>query len=351
MKRTLRAYVFPVLMAGLLMAGCSEGVKGTESDMKKQLDADLGAVEKVTVLSTDGQEVPLALDEFLKELPEQGKDLQVSPQPLKRDEIRYTLVLYRHKLAPLVVEVGKQASQYGENTYRGPGADRFYQWIHREAGKGLLPAAIQTAVVSAEDLGQTVTLGKTQAEFLQGVLAAATPLSDKEIDQYPLYPHYRLRIDTGGRSLHITMLTPTLVSIPFGRETHYYSIQGSLFSQLTQWLPPRRTAGDAFDRLFQASKIRVEPSGDARVASVEQSATETTVEQGKAHQCVRLLKGGVALAGQPKSPGSERYRLIFSVEESEVTVHVYDRHIRFNDNWYAHERLDDELLTLLRAKK
>lgn len=351
MKRTLRAYVFPVLMAGLLLAGCSEGVKDAESDMKKQLDADLRAVEKVTVLSTDGQEVPLALDEFLKELPEQGKDLQVSPQPLKRDEIRYTLVLYRQKLAPLVVEVGKQASQYGENTYRGPGADRFYQWIHRKAGKGLLPTAVQTAVVTAEDLGQTVTLGTTQAKFLQGVLAAATPLSDEKIDQYPLYPNYLLRIDAGDRSLHVSMLTPTLVSIPFGRETHYYSIQGSLFSQLTQWLPPRRTEGDALDRLFQASKIRIEPSGDVSVASVEQSATDTTVEQGKAHQCVRLLKGGVAIAGQPKSPGNERYRLIFSVEQGDVTVHVYDRHIRVNDTWYVHEHLDDKLLTLFGGKK
>ncbi|MEJ8546504.1 hypothetical protein [Brevibacillus borstelensis] len=351
MKVNLRTYLFPVLMAGLLLAGCAENSNGQPDDMKKQIDNELGSVEKVTVLSTDGVEVPLELQTFLKELPQQGGDLQKSDQLLARDEIRYTLVLYRAKQAPLVVEVGEQASQYGENTYRGQGAVKLYQWIYRQAGMGLISGTYRNAVLSAVDLNQTLSLDNGQTEVVQQTFLAAEPLAEKEKQQYPLHPYYQLRIDTGERMLDVTLLTPTMIAIPFGRETQYYRIQGSLFSKLTQWMPPRKTTDDSFQQLYQATTIRLVATGDEKVAAMEQKPTETTVEQGMAHQCIRLLKNSVPLAKAPQNAGQERYQLTFIVGEKNLTIHFFNDYFRYQGKWYAQNKLDDEIMRLLGAKK
>ncbi|MED1746347.1 MULTISPECIES: hypothetical protein [Brevibacillus] len=351
MKGNLRTYLFPVLMAGLLLAGCAENTNGQPADMKKQMDNELGSVEKVTVLSTDGVEVPLELQKFLKELPEQGGDLHKSDQVLTRDEIRYTLVLYRSKQAPLVVEVGEQASQYGENTYRGQGAVKLYQWIYRQAGVGLLSGTYKNAVLSAVDLNQTMSLDNGQTEMVQQTFLAAEPLIEKEKRQYPLHPYYQLRVDSGERMLDATLLTPTMIAIPFGRETQYYRIQGSLFSKLTQWMPPRKTTDDSFQQLYQATSIRLIATGDEKVPALEKKPTETTVEQGMAHQCIRLLKNSVALTKVPQNVGKERFQLTFLVGEKNHTIHFFDDYFRYEGKWYSQNKLDEEMIRLLGAKK
>lgn len=351
MKVKLGMYLFPVLMAGLLLAGCSENMQGQPADMKKQIDAELGSIERITVLSTDGVEVPLELPTFLKELTEQGSDLQKSDQPLAREEIRYTLVLYRAKLAPLVVEIGEQASQYGENTYRGQGAVKFYQWIYKQAGKGLLSGTYRSTVLSAVDLNQTLTLDKDQTLAVQEVLVTAEPLMEKERHQYPLYPYYQMRVDTGERMLDATLLTPTMIAVPFGRETQYYRIQGSLFSQFTQWMPPRKMTDDSFQQLYQAATIRLIATGAEAKGSVEKKSTETTVEQGMAHHCVRLLKNSTLLSQEPKNHGAEKYQLSFAVGDTVHTVYFYDRFFRYQENWYAQDKLEEEIFRLLGSKK
>ncbi|QQE76116.1 hypothetical protein KDJ56_09450 [Brevibacillus composti] len=351
MKAILGKYLFPLLMASLILTGCAENIQGQPADMKKRIDEELGAIERITVLSTDGVEVPLELTAFLKELPEQGKDLQKSDQPLAQDDIRYTLVLYRAKLAPLVVEIGEQASQFGGDTYRGQGAVRFYQWIHRLAGAGLLSGSYRSVVLSAVDLNQTITLDKEQTAVFQEAFLAAEPLMEKNWQQYPLYPYYQMRVDTGERMLEATLLTPTLIAIPFGRETQYYRVPGALFSNFTQWMPPRKMTDRAFQQLFQASAIRLIGTGDQQQGAIEQKPTETTVEQGMAHQSVRLLQNSIELDQEPKNPGQEKYQLSFAVGEALHTVYLYDRHFRYQGKWFAQDQLEEKILRLLGTKK
>lgn len=350
MKSSFCAYLFSILLAGLLLAGCSQENKGS-TDMRERIDTELGVVEKVTVMSTDGQEVTLDLPQFLKELPEQGKDLQTSLEPLKQEDVRFTLVIYRKKLAPLVVSVGETASQYGESTYRGGGAVGFYQWILRQTGRGLLSQRMENVLLSAEDLSRTRALGKAETAYIQSVLEGSVAEMEKSSKQYPLHPYYRLRIDGAVRPLEVTVLTPTLISVPFGRETLFFHVQGKLFSKLTEWLPPKDVEDDLIESLFKSSRIRLEAAGGTAIQDAELTVTDTTVEQGIGHQVVRLLKTGSLLKIVPQQPGQEQFRLHFLVNGQERTFHFYPHYFRVESAWYAHDRLDQTIWKMLAPPK
>lgn len=351
MKSSLRAYLFPILVAGMLMAGCSSANKANDSEMRNRIETELGAVEKVTVMSTDGQEVMLDLPSFLKELPEHGKDLQISPDSLNQEDVRFTLVLYRRQLAPLVVSVGEKASQYGENTYRGKGAVYFYQWIRRQTGKGLLAQQMNSILLTADDLSKTKALGTAEIGTIRAMLGAAVPDTEEVDRQYPLYPYYRMRIDSTERPLDITVITPTIVSVPFGREKLVFHVEGKMFSQLTAWLPPSDMADDPFDPLFKATRIRLEGKNGNPVQTMELDVTNTTVEQGIAHQAVRLLKTGMPLREAPKQPGAEQYQLQFMVNDKERKVVFYPSHFKFDNVWYQHNHLEENVWKLLEVLK
>lgn len=348
MKSSLRAYLLSIVVACTVITGCAPDSKVTETDMRERIGTELGSVERVTVMSTDGQEVSLELPEFLKELQNQGKDLQLSQEPLKQEDVRFTLVLYRKQLAPLVVSVGEKASQFGENTYRGAGAITFYQWIHRLTGKGLLPKNIDNILLSADDLSQSRTLEENEAASIQKVLLTAVPESDQNSKQHPLYPNYKLRINSVDRPIDITILTPTLISIPFGRDQHFYHVDGQMFSTLTEYLLPKEKEAQPIEKLFKATNIRVEATGQMLVNNLDLDVTQSTVEQGVAHQAVRLLKTGVQLVDRPQQGiGPEEYRIHFQVGESDHTVIFYPRHFRVNDSWYAHNQVQKSIWKLL----
>lgn len=152
MKPYLQIYMLPALLICLLLAGCADGSNRNISEVKKRIDVEMGAVEKVTVLSTDGQEISIDLTSFLNDLSEQGKDLQLSTEPLTREDVRYTLILTRKVEAPLVIEVGEQASQFGDEAYRGSGADKFYRWIRKLSGTALLESSLHSVEITADDL-------------------------------------------------------------------------------------------------------------------------------------------------------------------------------------------------------
>ncbi|MED4582039.1 hypothetical protein [Brevibacillus choshinensis] len=348
MKSSLRAYLLSIVVACTVITGCAQDAKVTDADMRDRIGTELGTVERVTVMSTDGQEVSLDLPEFLKELQGQGKDLQLSNDPLKQEDVRFTLVLYRKQVAPLVVSVGEKASKFGENTYRGSGAITFYQWIHRLTGNGLLALKSDNILLSADDLSQARMLAIEETAYIQKVLQAAAPESDQSVNQHPLYPNYRLRIDSVERPLEVTVLTPTLISIPFGRDRHFYHVDGQMFSRLTEYLVPKEKTTQPIDKLFKATNIRVEATGEMRVNNLDLDVSQSTVEQGMAHQAVRLLKTGVQLVDRPqKGVGPEEYRLHFRVNGKELTVIFYSRHFRINDSWYAHNQLQKAIWKLI----
>jgi len=339
MKSSFRAYLLTIVVACTVVTGCAQHTRETETDMKNRIESELGTVERVTVMSTEGQEVSLDLPVFLSELQSQGKDLQQSSDALKQEDVRITLVLYRKQLAPLVVSVGEKASQFGESTYRGPGAITFYQWIHRLTGKGLMTLQEDSILLSADDLSQSRELPQAETGYIRKVLSEAVPEGDSNEKQEPLYPHYRLRMESAERPLEVTVLTPTLISVPFGRDTHYFHVDGTMFSRLTEYLVPKEKANDPIEKLFKATMIRVQASGPMKVGEVDLDVTQSTVEQGLAHQAVRMLKTGVLLEKPPQQAGPEQYRLQFQVSGEERTVIFYSLYFRIDDRWYAHNQL------------
>lgn len=346
MKSSFHAYLFRILVAGLLVTGCSQD-QTIRSDMRGSIETELGAVEKVTVMSTDGQEIHLNMPVFLEELAEQGNELEESPDPLKQEDVRFTLVLYRKNLAPLVVSVGEKASQYGDRTFRGPGAIRFYDWIHRQTGIGIISQEMNSIFLTAEDLPSTKLLLDSERDAVKQILREAVPEREQGNRQYPLHPYYRMRIHSNERAMEVTVLTPTLISIPFGRETHIFHVEGSLFSQLTSWLPPREKAADSLEKLFKATKLRVEAIGMEQMENREIDLTASTIKQGMAHEIVRSITRATSLAEAPSQPGKPRFVLHFVTGDSTRSVIFYPQYFQVEKSWFSHNQADQYILKLL----
>jgi hypothetical protein len=348
MRNRFRAYLLSVLLVSLLVAGCStEGSTRNASEWKRRIETEMDAIAKGSVLSTDGQEVSLDVQAFLNDLPAQGKELQLSDKPLQREDVRYTLILHRKTEAPLVIEVGEQASQFGSQTYRGSGAVKFYRWVRQQVGKRLLPGSVRSIDLTAVDFAHSLSLKQQEAEAVWQLLKSAETVDVMEQRQYPLYPYYRIKLDTGERTVEATVLTPTLLSVPFGKETHYYRIHGSLFSLLTEWLPPQEAKSDPFEPLFKTTHIRIEPIQDPSIKAQTRKISETTVDQALAHQCVRLLRDGTLRDGQLAQPQQARFRLTFFGNGTETSMYVFDRAFLHEGRVYTHPELEETIRDLL----
>lgn len=351
MKTCLRAYLVTAMFACLLLSGCSDGPNPQLDEMKKRLDVEIGMIDKVSVLSTDGQEFPIELADFTNNLKEQGKDLKESVNSINREDVRYTVILSRKTEAPLVIEVGSQGSQFANKTYRGNGAERFYRWIRDITGQSLFQADIRYAELNADDLNQSISLSEGQAEEVWQYLRTAEHVDSMEEKQYPLYPHYRLKLDTGDKMMDATVLTPTLLSVKVGVETHYFHVKSELFSKLTQWLPLREKSADSLDSLFRVSEIRIVPMKDKSVRIVERKIADSTVEQALSHELIRLLKQAKPLGKVTQLPNQERYQLIFLVNEQQKVVQMYDRFFLLNGQIYEHSHLDQQILKMVSPDK
>lgn len=341
MISSLRTCLLVMMVSSFFVTGCAQSVN-VPDDMNAQIETELSAVEKVTVMSTDGQEVLLDQRLFFQELSGQGQDLQLSSEPLKQQDVRFTLVLYRKQEAPLVVTVGESASEFGGNTYRGTGASKFYQWVYKLTGKELLAQEINSIRLSAEDLGQARVLGEYESEYIRTALMAAIPEGNSPSKQYPLYPNYRMKINSADKPLEVSVLTPTLINVPFGRETYSYQVEGSFFSRLTELLPPSNRQEDKIEPLFKSTQIRIAATGEMDVQNTEVDVTQTTIEQGIAHQAVRLLKMADLLTEAPKTPGTKQYEIHFITNESAHVIEVYPRYFKYDQNWYIHDELADK---------
>ncbi|MBY0088803.1 hypothetical protein [Brevibacillus brevis] len=348
MIASLRTCLLVMMVSSLFVTGCAQSGKVSD-DMKDHIEKELGAVEKVTVMSTDGQEVLLDLRLFLQELSGQGQDLQVSSESLKQEDVRFTLVLYRTQQAPLVVTVGESASEFGGHTYRGAGASYFYQWVNKLTGKGVLSQKIQSVRLSAEDLGQARVLNEVEAEYIRKVMGSAVPEVDTRSKQYPLYPNYQMRMNSADRPVEVAILTPTLIAVPFGRETFFFHVEGSLFSRLTEWMPPSNRKDDKIDPLFKSTRIRVTANGEMNVQDTKLDVTQTTIEQGIAHQSVRLLKNADPLNVPPKNPGPKQYELHFLVNDIDQRMEVYPRYFKYDQTWYIQDELAENVWKLFQS--
>lgn len=349
MQTFWRTYLLTGLFACLLLTACSKGSNQHLNEMKKQLDVEIGTIDKVSVLSTDGQEFPIDLDAFTGDLTQQGRDLQQSDTPIKREDVRYTVILYRKIEAPLVIEVGTQASQLANKTYRGNGAERFYRWIRDITGHSLFRAEIRNVEVTADDINQSISLSDGPTGEVWQILRTAEHVDAVEGKQYPLYPHYRLKLDTGNNVLEATILTPTLLAVKVGAETHYFRVNSELFSKLTQWLPLREKSADSFDTLFKASEIRIIPTGDKTVSMLERKLADSTFDQALSHELVRLLKRGIPASRDLSLPKQEKFKLVFVINGEDKEIRMYEQYFAMNGQNYAHLQLDRKILALVGA--
>ncbi|MBO8162439.1 MAG: hypothetical protein H0Z34_01825 [Brevibacillus sp.] len=353
-KRWARQWI-PALLACILLAACSNQPQGAGGDERDEISRQLGTVEKVSVLSTDGTEIPLDLQAFSAKLSEQSMQLEQANAPLAPEDVKYTLVVYRTDLAPLVIEVGAKASQLGDLTYGGEGAEAFYRWIRSLIGQALFQQdQVYTVMLSAADMDRTLTLSRNEATLVWEAFREAQYQEAVEQVVYPLYPYYQLNLDVGKHVLNAVVLTPSLVSLRFGREVLYYRVPGTLFSSLTEWIPPRPVQGAPIDSLFRATKLDFSYSEQGAKVDQTWNLAESIELQGRAHQLIRMMKQGMLLDQPVSLPEHPLYTVSFQTNDGKKTTLVYDKYFSHEGNVYAHDSIDDTIryfLTVTSSQK
>jgi hypothetical protein len=315
---------------------------------QNRLNVELKTIEKVSVLSTDGQEVTLNLPVFLGELDKQGKELHQTARPLQSAELRYTLIVQRRGDAPLVIEVGKEASQIGNLTYSGSSAVNFYHWIRElTAGSLFTTMQIQKGDLHAGDLNRSLSLDERQIAEITSYLRNAKyhPIEDGK--HYPLYPDYRLKLENGERTMEITLLTPTLLSVQLGRETLQYDVSGQLFSLLTEWLPLHASAGNPLDQLYKTRECELVPGRLSQAKKQSWKMDQSIEIQAILHQIIRKLHEGVPAEQSAAVSGREQYSLLFQVNGKEHVLKMYEQVFSLDGKYYRHRHLDKTVLQLL----
>ncbi|NGQ93992.1 hypothetical protein G3578_02250 [Brevibacillus sp. SYP-B805] len=343
MKTCWRA-CFPLLVSCVLLVSCSASKQ--ERMEQNRFDMELEAIEKVSVLSTDGKEVTLNLPVFLEELGQQDKDLQRVEEPLQNRDLRYTLIVRRRGEAPLVVEVGKEASQIGNVSYSGKGAGGFYRWIRKLTAEAILAAPVQAVEASAGDLDRSLALDGRQSAEIASLLRTAKYHPGEEQKRYPVYPDYRLKLDNGGQMIEVSLLTPTMFAVKWGNETLYYDGSSQLFSRLTEWLPPHSTALNPIAPLFKAMECRLYPGSAAQVKHQVWKVDRSIENQAILHQMIRLLHQGIP-SNQPAAAGKELYTVVFVVGGVPHTLKMYDSTFVLDGQRYRHPHIDQTLLQLV----
>lgn len=225
----MHRYVY-LFIGCLLLTSCSQVVS------KNQMDVELEAVEQVSVLSADGQEIQLPLPLFLGEIEKQGKQLRPTDKKLMQSDLRYTLLVRRRSESPLVVQIGRNMSQLGTVTYEGTGAGHFYHWIRELTAGSIFTPKLRNGEIRANGLNRQMVLEEKQREELASLLQRAVYKPVEEISVPPLFPDYQLKLDYGQRTTEVSMLTPTVAAVRFGNDTLYYDIPEQLYARLSEWL-------------------------------------------------------------------------------------------------------------------
>lgn len=349
MRKRWPRWMLPVLFLAASLSGCASPGAVEQSATHSELAQKAGLVEKVSVLSTDGQEIYLDLQAFSAEFWEQGKQLEISAAGISQNEVKYTLILYRAVDAPLVIDIGEHSSQVDQVIYHGPGAENFYKWTHAIIGRSLFSQLkVSSLEISAEDQKSTLLLNQSETLEMAELLRQAEYRPEKEQPHYPLYPHYHLKLGLGEKTLDATLLTPSTLALQMGNEQFYYHVPGELFSRLTELIPPQALTAQTMDELFKASEVHLTTPGEPESTASGQVNEQVAplIAQGVSHQVVRLLKEAKPVA-KPKDPGAELFQLNFQLNQSTKTVVFFEQYFTYQGRWYHHSQLDQRIKTLM----
>lgn len=337
---------YVALMIGcLLLTSCS-----TEAQHSR-FDVDLEEIDHVSVLSLDGQEIRLPLALFLGELKQQGHHLIPTDHVFHRSDMMYTLLVHRRSESPLVVQIGRTASQFGNITYEGEGAVNFYRWIRRLTAESIFASNLQEGEIRAEDLNRERVLEERQKNELVNLLRQALYLPSEDWQAYhPLYPDYRLKLNYGDRITEVRILTPTIAAVRFGNDTFYYEMPNKLHEQVVGWLSPQILTGIQMEMLFQATHWKIIQDGGFH-HPVIWNLRDVPEKKMYAHQMVRVLRDGEPLTAKPQQTSAERYRFVVSSGDKKQTIVVYDHHFVLSEQFYQLPDIGKTVASLLQSEE
>lgn len=335
MRACLHAWMmFLAILACSLSAGCSEVTTMPERDLENHsnLQAQFGTIDKVSVMTTDGQEIYLNKNEFLEHVAKEEALLSGDLQNVKTEDVRFTLIVYRAQSAPFVLEIGSGNKK----------TDAFYQWIRKEAAEeAFRQLHVRTLEVEATDLNQHYLPTDEETAKISNMLSYATYSDSAQTAQYSLYPGYQMVINTGERSVVVKLLSPSLIGLTLGKEQLFYTVSTDLFSLMADWLPPEPTrANDVFDPLLRATKVILAPSGDASADTVTFDPGDSTRHLGLLHETVRELKQAKSSAA-PVPTDPPAFSLRIQVGETEHIVRIYGDTFRFQGKMYQQPKLKE----------
>ncbi|HZG15064.1 MAG TPA: hypothetical protein VE710_08610 [Candidatus Bathyarchaeia archaeon] len=336
---------YVALMIGcLLLTSCSTAAQQSRFDM------DLEEIDHVSVLSLDGQEIQLPLALFLGELKQQGHHLIPTDHVFHRDDMMYTLLVHRRSESPLVVQIGRNASQFGNITYEGEGAVNFYRWIRRLTAESIFASNLLEGEIRAEDLNREKVLEELQRNELESLLRRAVYNASEDWQAYPLYPDYRLKLNYGDRITEVRMLTPTNAAVRFGNDTFYYEMPDRLHERVVEWLSPHILTGIQLEMLFQANHWKIIQDGDFH-HPVFWDLKDVPEKKMYVHQMVRVLREGAPLTAKPRQISAERFRFVVSSGEKKQNIVVYDHHFVLSEQFYQLHDIGKTVASLLQSEE
>lgn len=323
------------LTAIVSLSGCTM-MNEQIMDDTNQLQKMMGKIERVSVLTTDGQELPLDFQLFSQGIVSFGRDLQQSSQHFNRDQIKFSLVVYRFSQAPMVIEMGENALQYNYVTYRGESAAQLYDFVRHVIGHSLFQkAVVQTVELNSADMGETIFVDQPDRDqFLREIRAGELVLKNGE-KQYALFPNYRLRINTDDLHYQLSLATPTLLTLELGKETIAYRVNSSLFARFTD-LAPAQESLHTFDHLFKASSVRISRYNNEHKQETVWRASSSLQMQGSIHQLVRFMKSSKQIE-KPNNLSEPPFFVAEFVEpEKKTTVIFYDSMFAIDGYFYSY---------------
>ncbi|RNB91893.1 hypothetical protein EDM56_03840 [Brevibacillus fluminis] len=339
MRACLHAWtMFLAILACSISAGCSEvttkPVTDNDSHATSKIQEQFGTIDKVSVMTTDGQEIFLDKKEFMQNAEKMAAFLPQELEKVKTDDARFTLIVYRSQSAPFVLEIG-------------PGSEAMnvlYHWIRKETAEVVFQQIhIRTLELSATDLDQHYIPTDEETAKINKLLTSATFSETTEPLQYSLYPGYQLVINTPERAIAARLLSPSLIGLSLGKEHLFYTVSTDLFSAVANWLPPEKEGvRDVFDPLLQATKVILAPTGEGMSDTLTYDPAESSRYMGLLHETVRELKRAHPLS-TPSPTTSPAYYLRVMTGNTEHTIRVYGDTFRYEGKMYQQSKLQELL--------
>ncbi|MFM1650799.1 hypothetical protein ACI7RC_01715 [Brevibacillus sp. B_LB10_24] len=347
MEKLWRIRLGLMCLVCLILYGCSANPQKPNAAERNLIVQNVDSVEKVSVLTTEGQDIPLDVKDFSRGLLELTGEVTTADQPLPEKDVKFSLIVYRAVEAPLIIDVGENVCRIGEASYSGPGARNFYSWVRELIGAALFQQdQVESVDIVASDLNMSQFLQKQEANELWEYLRSGEYREKPGNRQFPLYPYYRLKFDTGRNIMEVTVLTPALVSVKMGKEIIYYHVSGQMFAWLTGKLPLQQPDEETVHMLFKASGVKLLPAG-GKAEALDWKVADSIVQQGIVHQVVRVLQHGTALAGKPEQAANRaEYVLRFTVGEKVTEVAVYEHAFSTGGSWFERKNAGRDILTL-----